>query len=144
MARSHPALLGLSLVLLLILLMSSWALPRDRDFAGKRLQLGKYVRPTQLAFLSIHADPVEVAWIGAGRPPAELVSATMLYLGKADGVVVLYLPPDWGACPVVDDCRGAVWRVREEDIALRFEINPPDRHAPASPGALGRPTPSDS
>jgi hypothetical protein len=142
MARQHPVLLTLTLVLLLVLLMSAWALPRDRDFAGRRLQLGKYVRPTDLAFLSIHADPVEVAWVGTSPSPPGLVGTRLVYLGKADGIVVLYRPPDWSACPDVDACRGDVWRVREDDVALRFEINPPDRHAPARAALAGPAAPN--
>jgi hypothetical protein len=77
--------------------------------------------------LSIQADPVEVAWIGDGAPPQELTSATFVYLGKADGILALYVPPRWESCPIVDSCRGATWKA---DVLLRVEVNPPDRHAP--------------
>jgi hypothetical protein len=126
----------------LVLLMSAWAL-RETGTSPAGGQLGKYVRPTDLAFLSIHADPVDVAWVGPSPPPPGLVGTRLVYLGKADGIVVLYRPPDWNACPDVDACRGGVWRVREDDVALHFEINPPDRHAPAW-AALAGPAASDS
>lgn len=129
MADRHPILLGVSVVMLLIILSFSWALPRDRSFAGKRLQHGRAVRPAELASLSIQADPVRVTWIGPGQPPSELLSAKLVYLGKADGILVLYQPPDWGSCEV-DSCRGATWKVNESDVVLRLEVNPPDRDAP--------------
>jgi hypothetical protein len=129
MANRHPVLLGASVVMLLLILSFVWALPLDRSFAGKRLQLGRAVRPAELAVLSIQADPARVTWIGPGRPPEELLTAKLVYLGKADGILVLYQPPDWGSCDV-DSCRGATWKVRESDVVLRLEANPPDRDAP--------------
>jgi hypothetical protein len=129
MADRHPVLLGTSVALLLMILSFAWALPLDRSFAGKRLQLGRAVRPAELAFLSIQADPARVTWIGAGRPPKELLTARLVYLGKADGILVLYQPPDWRSCEV-DSCRGATWKVHESDVVLRLEVNPPDRDAP--------------
>ena len=129
MADRHPVLLGASIVVLLIIFSFAWALPLDRNFAGKRLQLGRMVHPAELAFLSIEADPAWVTWIGPGRPPKELLTAKLVYLGKADGVLVLYQPPDWGTCEV-DSCRGATWKMQESDVVLRLEVNPPDRDAP--------------
>jgi hypothetical protein len=129
MADRHPILLGTSMLVLLIIFSFAWALPLDRSFAGKRLQLGRMVHPAELAFLSIEADPARVSWIGPGRPPKELLSAKLVYLGKADGILVLYQPPDWGSCEV-DSCRGATWKVQESDVVLRLEANPPDRDAP--------------
>jgi hypothetical protein len=96
MADRHPLLLGTSMLVLLIIFSFAWALPLDRSFAGKRLQLGRMVHPAELAFLSIEADPARVSWIGPGRPPKELLSARLVYLGKADGILVLYQPPRWG------------------------------------------------
>jgi hypothetical protein len=129
MASRHPFLLGTSVVVLLIIVSFAWALPLDRSFAGKRLQLGRAVHPAELAFLSIEADPARVSWVGPGRPPRDLLTARLVYLGKADGVLVLYQPPDWSACDV-DSCRGATWKVSESDVVLRLEVNPPDRDAP--------------
>jgi hypothetical protein len=129
MADRHPILLGTSIVILLIILSFAWALPLDRSFAGKRLQLGRAVRPAELAFLSIQADPARVTWIGPGRPPEELLTAKLVYLGKADGILVLYQPPNWRSCQV-HSCRGATWKVHESDVVLRLEVNPPDRDAP--------------
>jgi hypothetical protein len=130
LVRQHPVAFALSVLLLVVILTLAWAVPRDRDFAGRRMQLGQAVRPTELAVLSIQADPVEVVWIGSSAPPHELTTAAFVYLGKADGVLALYMPPDWSACPVIDDCRGATWKVHETDVLLRIEVNPPDRHAP--------------
>jgi hypothetical protein len=129
MADRHPVLLGTSVALLLMIMSFAWALPLDRSFAGKRLQLGRAVHPAELAFLSIEADPAQVTWIGAGRPPQDLLTARLVYLGKADAILVLYQPPDWGSCEV-DSCRGATWKVHESDVVLRLEVNPPDRDAP--------------
>jgi hypothetical protein len=129
MADRHPLLLGTSVALLLMIMSFAWALPLDRSFAGKRLQLGRAVHPAELAFLSIEADPARVTWIGAGRPPKQLLTARLVYLGKADGILVLYQPPNWGSCEV-DSCRGATWKVHESDVVLRLEVNPPDRDAP--------------
>jgi hypothetical protein len=129
MADRHPVLLGTSIAILLVIFSFAWALPHDRSFAGKRLQLGRAVHPAELAFLSIEADPARVTWIGAGRPPKDLLTAKLIYLGKADGILVLYQPPKWGSCQV-DDCRGALWKVRESDVVLRLEVNPPDRDVP--------------
>jgi hypothetical protein len=129
LAARHPVALGLSVLLGIVILTSGWAVPRDRDFAGRRLQLGHAVHPTQLAVLAIEADPARVAWTGGRRPAQELLTSRLVYLGKANGVLVLYEPPDWRSCPV-HDCRGAVWKVNESDVLLRLEVNPPDRHAP--------------
>jgi hypothetical protein len=128
MASQHPVLLGFSVALVLLILTFAWALPRDRSFAGRRLQLGRAVRPEELAFLSIQADPARVMWIGR-HAPKELVAAKLVYLGKSDGILVLYQPPDWSSCPV-HDCRGATWKVRESDVVLQIKVNPPDRDAP--------------
>jgi hypothetical protein len=132
MAARHPFLLGTSAAVLLIILSFAWALPLDRSFAGKRLQLGRMVHPAELAFLSIEADPARLTWIGPGRPPDELVTAKLVYLGKADGILVLYQPPNWDACEV-DSCRGATWKIHERDVVLRVEVNPPDQDAPLQP-----------
>jgi hypothetical protein len=105
MADRHPVLVGTSVAVLLIILSFAWALPLDRSFAVKRLQQGRMVHPAELAFLSIEADPAQVTWIGPGSPPEELLTARLVYLGKADGVLVLYQPPDWDACEV-HSCRG--------------------------------------
>jgi hypothetical protein len=129
MASRHPVLLGFSAAVLLVIMSFAWALPLDRSFAGKRLQLGRAVHPAELAYLSIEADPVRVTWIGDHPPPAELLTAKLVYLGKADGIVVLYQPPDWHSCPT-DSCRGATWKVKEDDVVLRIEVNPPDQDAP--------------
>jgi hypothetical protein len=129
MAERHPVLLGTSIVVLLIIFSFAWALPLDRSLAGKRLQLGRMVHPAELAFLSIEADPARVTWIGPGRPPKELLTAKLVYLGKADGILVLYQPPNWRSCQV-HFCRGATWKVHESDVVLRLEVNPPDRDAP--------------
>lgn len=134
MAERHPFLLGASVVVLLIILSFAWALPLDRSLAGKRLQLGRAVHPAELAFLSIEADPARVTWIGARRPPKELLTAKLVYLGKADGILVLYQPPNWGSCDV-HSCRGATWKVEESDVVLRLEVNPPDRDAPQQQSA---------
>jgi hypothetical protein len=128
MADRHPVLLGVSVAVLLIILSFAWALPHDRSFAGKRIQQGRMVHPAELAFLSIEADPAQVTWIGPDRPPEELVTARLVYLGKADGILVLYQPPDWDACQV-DSCRGVTWKVHERDVVLRLEVNPPDQDA---------------
>ena len=129
MADRHRVLLGVSAAILLLIFSFALALPLDRSFAGKRLQLGRAVRPAELAFLSIRADPACLTWVGPGRPPKELLAARLVYLGKADGALVLYQPPDWGSCEV-DSCRGAIWKVQESDVVLRLEVNPPDRDAP--------------
>jgi hypothetical protein len=129
MAERHRILLGASVAISLLIFSFALALPLDRSFAGKRLQLGRAVRPAELAFLSIQADPARLTWIGPGRPPKELLAAKLVYLGKADGVLVLYQPPDWESCEV-DSCRGATWKVRESDVILRLEVNPPDQDAP--------------
>jgi hypothetical protein len=129
MAERHRILLGASVAILLLIFSFALALPLDRSFAGKRLQLGRAVRPAELAFLSIQADPAQLTWIGPGPPPKELLAAKLVYLGKADGVLVLYQPPDWDSCEV-DSCRGATWKVRESDVVLRLDVNPPDQDAP--------------
>jgi hypothetical protein len=129
MGDRHPFLLGTSVVVLLIILSFAWALPLDRSFAGKRLQLGRAVHPAELAFLSIETDPARVSWVGPGRPPRDLLTARLVYLGKTDGILVLYQPPTWSSCDV-DSCRGATWKVHESDVVLRLEVNPPDRDAP--------------
>jgi hypothetical protein len=139
MAERHRVLLGASVAVLLLILSFAWALPLDRSFAGKRLQLGRAVRPAELAFLSIQADPARLTWIGPGRPPKELLAAKLVYLGKADGVLVLYQPPDWDSCEV-DSCRGVTWKVRESDVVLRLEVNPPDQDAPMTPQPANRGT----
>lgn len=133
MADRHPVLLGTSVALLLMILSFAWTLPLDRSFAGKRLQLGRAVHPAELAFLSIEADPARVAWIGAGRPPKDLLTAKLVYLGKAEGILVFYQPPNWESCEV-DSCRGVTWKVHESDVVLRLEVNPPDRDAPRPSG----------
>lgn len=129
MAERHPVLLGTSVAVLLIILSFAWALPRDRSFAGKRLQQGRMVHPAELAFLSIEADPARVTWIGHGDPPEELLTSRLVYLGKADGILVLYQPPDWDDCEV-DSCHGVTWKVHERDVVLRLRVNPPDQDAP--------------
>jgi hypothetical protein len=129
MARRHPVLLGFSVALVLLILTFGWALPNDRGFAARRLQLGRAVHPEELAVLSIEADPVRVIWIGDRPAPRELLTAKLVYLGKADGIVVLYEPPIWKACRL-HDCRGATWKVHESDVVLRLTVNPPDRDAP--------------
>jgi len=129
MAERHRILLGASVAILLLIFSFALALPLDRSFAGKRLQLGRAVRPAELAFLSVQADPAQLTWIGPGRPPKELLAAKLVHLGKADGVLVLYQPPDWDSCEV-DSCRGATWKVRESDVVLRLDVNPPDQDAP--------------
>ena len=127
--HQHPALSGCAVLLLAVLLTSAWVLPNDRYYAGSKLQRRQGVRPSQLAMLAIQADPVQVFWIGNGAPPPGLVNTRLVYLGRADGVRVLYSPPDWTTCDV-DACRGVVWRVNEADAVVRVEVDPPDRQAP--------------
>jgi hypothetical protein len=79
--------------------------------------------------LAIQADPVQVIWTAGSPAPRGLANTRLVYLGHANGVMVLYDPPKWGACEV-DACRGVVWRVSESDAAIRVEVNPPDGHAP--------------
>jgi hypothetical protein len=126
----HPLLFGFSVLMLLVILASAWVLPRDRDFAGKRLQLRQGVRPSQLSMPAIQADPVQVIWTGSNAEPGGLVNTRLVYLGHADGMMVLYDPPRWGTCDI-DACRGVVWRVNESDAVVRVEVNPPDAHAPS-------------
>lgn len=129
LAERHPVILGTSVAVLLIILSFAWALPRDRSFAGKRLQQRRMVHPAELAFLSIEADPARVTWIGHGDPPEELLTSRLVYLGKADGILVLYQPPDWDDCEV-DFCHGVTLKVHERDVVLRLQVNPPDQDAP--------------
>jgi hypothetical protein len=129
----HPLLVGCSVLLLLIILTSAWVVPRDRAIAGKRLQLRQGVRPSQLSMLAIQADPVQVIWTAGSAAPKGLLNTRLVYLGHADGVMVLYDPPKWGTCDI-DACRGVVWRVNESDAAIRVEVNPPDAHAPRISG----------
>jgi len=129
-ALRHPLLFGFSVLMLLVILASAWVLPRDRDFAGKRLQLRQGVRPSQLSMPAIQADPVQVIWTGSNAEPRGLVNTRLVYLGHADGMMVLYDPPRWGTCDI-DACRGVVWRVNESDAVVRVEVNPPDAHAPS-------------
>lgn len=119
--------------MLLVILTSVWVVPRDRDFAGKRLQLRLGVRPSQLSMLAIQADPVQVIWTAGSAAPRGRVNTRLVYLGHADGVMVLDDPPRWGACGI-DACRGVVWRVNESDAAIRVEVDPPDGHAPRISG----------
>ena len=74
-------------------------------------------------------DPVQVIWTASSPAPKGLVNTRLVYLGHADGVMVLYDPPKWGTCDI-DACRGVVWRVNESDAAIRVEVDPPDGHAP--------------
>ena len=85
----HPLLVGCSVLLLLIILTSAWVVPRDRAIAGKRLQLRQGVRPSQLSMLAIQADPVQVIWTAGSPEPKGLVNARLVYLGHADGVMLL-------------------------------------------------------
>ena len=126
----YPLLFGISILMLLVVLVSAWVVPRDRDEAGKRLQLRQGVRPSQLSMLAIQADPVQVIWTASSPAPRGLVNTRLVYLGHANGVMVLYDPPKWGTCEV-DSCRGVVWRVSESDAVIQFEVNPPDAHAPS-------------
>ena len=126
----YPLLFGFSVLMLLVILASAWMLPKDRDFAGKKLQLRQGVRPSQLSMLAIQADPVQVTWISSSPAPRGLVNNRLVYLGHADGMMVLYDPPKWGTCEI-DACRGVVWRVNESDAVVRVEVNPPDAHAPS-------------
>jgi hypothetical protein len=128
-ARRYPLALGASVAILLVILTFAWALPIDRSIAGSRLQAGQAVHPAELAVLSIQADPARVIWASDRPAPRELLDARLVYLGKADGILVLYQPPNWATC-AVDDCRGAVWKLREDEVVLRIEVNPPDRDAP--------------
>jgi hypothetical protein len=125
----HPLLFGVSVLMLLVVLTSAWVVPRDRDFAGKRLQLRQGVRPSQLSMLAVQADPVQVIWTAGNPAPKGLVNTRLVYLGQANGVMVLYDPPRWGTCDI-DACRGVVWRVNESDAAIQVEVDPPDGHAP--------------
>jgi len=128
-ALRYPLLYGFSGLMLLVILASAWVLPRDRDFAGKRLQLRQGIRASQLSMLAIQADPVQVIWTAGSPEQKGLANTRLVYLGHADGVMVLYDPPRWGTCEV-DSCRGVVWRVNESDPVVRVEVNPPDAHAP--------------
>lgn len=109
----HPILLGLVVAMGLLLATFAWALPIDRGIAGRHLQLGEAAQPEDLAVLSIHANPASITWIGTGPPPPQLLHAKLVYLGKADGILVFYEPPDWTSCRI-DDCRGATWKVQEQ------------------------------
>jgi hypothetical protein len=129
----YPLLVGCSVLMLLVVLVvlvSAWVVPRDRDFAGKRLQLRQGVRPGQLSMLAIQADPVQVIWTAGSPEPRGLVESRLVYLGHANGVMVPYDPPKWGTCEV-DSCPGVVWRVSESDAVIQVEVNPPDAHAPS-------------
>jgi len=92
----YPILVGCSVLILLVVLVSAWVVPRDRDFAGKSLQLRQGVRPSQLSMLAIQADPVQVIWTAGSLAPRGLVNTRLVYLGHANGVMVLYDPPKWG------------------------------------------------
>ena len=59
------------------------------DFVGKRLQLRQGVRPSQLSMLAIRADPVQVVWTAGSPAPKGLVYTRLVYLGHADGVMLL-------------------------------------------------------
>jgi hypothetical protein len=131
-AARHPMVFGFSLLIMVIVLLSAWVLPKDRDFAGRKLQLRQGVRPTQLAILAIQADPVQLVWIGDKRPPAHLLDRRLVYLGRADGTMVLYDPPAWGTCEV-SRCRGVVWRINVNDALVRVEVDPVDEQAPGYP-----------
>ena len=76
------------------------------------------------------ADPVQVIWTAGSPEPRGLVNIRLVYLGHANGVMVLYDPPKWGTCDI-DACRGVVWRVSESDAVIQVEVNPPDAHAPS-------------
>jgi hypothetical protein len=128
-ALRYPLLFGVSGLMLMVVLRSAWVVPRDRDFAGKRLQLRQGVRPSQLSMLAIQADPVQVIWTAGSPEPRGLVNTRLVYLGHAYGVMVLYDPPKWGTCEI-DACRGVVWRVSESDTAIRVEVDRPDGQAP--------------
>jgi hypothetical protein len=101
----YPLLVGVSVLMLLVVLTSAWVVPRDRDLAGKRLQLRQGVRPSQLSMLA-QADPVQVIWTAGSPEPRGLVNTRLVYLGHANGVMVLYDPPKWGTCEV-DACRAS-------------------------------------
>jgi hypothetical protein len=85
-----------------VILTSAWVVPRDRDFAGKRLHLRQGVRPSWLSVLAIQADPVQVIWTAGNPAPKGLVNTRLVCLGHADGVMVLYDPPD-GHAPRISD-----------------------------------------
>jgi hypothetical protein len=81
--------------------------------------------------LAILADPVQVIWTAGSPEPRGLDNTSLVYLGHADGVMVLYDPPRWGTCDI-DACRGVVWRVNESDAAIRVEVDPPTATHPGS------------
>jgi hypothetical protein len=130
MVLRYPLLFGISILMLLVVLTSAWVVPRDRDFAGKRLQLRQGVRPSQLSMLAIQADPVQVTWTAGSPELRGLVNTRLVFLGHANGVMVLYDPPKWGSCEV-DSCRGIVWRVNESDAVIQVDVDPTDAHAPS-------------
>jgi hypothetical protein len=74
------------------------------------------------------SSSAKVSALGSPEPRG-LVNTRLIYLGHANGVMVLYDPPKWGTCEV-DSCRGVVWRVSESDAVIQVEVNPPDAHAP--------------
>jgi len=61
----YPLLVGCSVLMLLVVLVSAWVVPRDRDFAGKRLQLRQGVRPGQLS-----SWPFRLTRCRSSGPPA--------------------------------------------------------------------------
>jgi hypothetical protein len=75
------------------------------DFVGKRLQLRQGVRPSQLSMLAIRADPVQVVWTAGSPAPKGLVNTRLVYLGHADGVMLLR--PAEGGAPATSIPAGA-------------------------------------
>jgi hypothetical protein len=68
----------------------TWAVPHDLGKAKARITTGQEVGPRDMAVLAIQADQATVTWVGTGRPPAELASSGLLYLGHAEGEASLY------------------------------------------------------
>ena len=84
-ALRYPLLFGFSGLMLLVILASAWVLPRDRDFAGKRLQLRQGIRPSQLSMLAIQADPVQVIWTAGSPEPKGLANTRLVILVTRTG-----------------------------------------------------------
>lgn len=99
------------IVLPTVLLVGSFfflSLPeRARNLADK-VERGETVRPPisfRSADLHVRAIPVRLTSLGANDLPAELRSESLRYLGKANGVIVIY---DWKSKKVIRLPAGSV------------------------------------
>jgi hypothetical protein len=89
--RLLAVLLGVSTFCFLVTISwMTWTVPHDLDKAKDSITAGREVGPRDLAVLAIQADRARVTWIGTGKPPAELASSDLLFLGHSDGVAALY------------------------------------------------------